>query len=109
MTTPNSMPKKAGLHLQILGSLLKRVPASWTQKSIDPNSPDPNKPLIIETKHERLEIPSTARREARVKNVKKGQDGIYRHQMATVEVLVPTLAGNVSDLNIDRMAKRWVA
>lgn len=27
----------------------------------------------------------------------------------TVEVPIPTIAGNVSDLNVERAAKRWVA
>ncbi|AXH48836.1 hypothetical protein SEA_STEAMY_62 [Mycobacterium phage Steamy] len=79
MATPNAMPKRTNpLHQQILAGLLATKPVSWIHKSIDPESPDPKKPRVIETKV-----------------VGRG--------------LVNALAANVSDANIERAAKRWIA
>ncbi|AYD87091.1 hypothetical protein SEA_NICOLETERA_64 [Mycobacterium phage NicoleTera] len=51
MATPNAMPKRTNpLHQQILSALLATKPTSWTHKRIDPESPDPKKPRVIETK-----------------------------------------------------------
>lgn len=44
------------IQAQILGNLLDTKPVSWTHKSIDPNSQDPNKPDIIETKVPGVEL-----------------------------------------------------
>jgi hypothetical protein len=71
------MPRKANaLHQQILGKLIETKLVSWTHKSIDPASPDPKKPLIIETKVTGTEFTGLAR--------------------------------NVSNENVDRLAKRWI-
>ncbi|AGK85828.1 hypothetical protein Chy1_0061 [Mycobacterium phage Chy1] len=77
MTTPNAMPRKANpLHQQVLGALIKTRPTVWTHKAIDPESPDPKKPRVIETKVHGREVTGLAR--------------------------------NVSEENVDRLAKRWI-
>ncbi|AEJ92369.1 hypothetical protein TIMSHEL_65 [Mycobacterium phage Timshel] len=50
-----------------------------------------------------LDNKQTVRTEVRGKRGKKGWEE------REVQVAVPTLAGNVSDLNIDIAAKRWIA
>ncbi|ALF00936.1 hypothetical protein SEA_SERENITY_69 [Mycobacterium phage Serenity] len=77
MTTPNAMPRKANpLHQQVLGALIKTKPTVWTHKRIDPTSPDPRKPRVLETKVHGREFTGLAR--------------------------------NVSEENVDRIAKRWM-
>ena len=62
MPTPNAMPRKAnGLHQQVLAGLIFTKPASWTQKTIDPASPDPKEPRVIKTKHSGREVTGLAR------------------------------------------------
>jgi hypothetical protein len=71
MTTPNiaataplpsAMPRKANpLFQQILGGLLATKKVSWTHKAIDPESPDPKKPRVIETKRTGVEVTGLAR------------------------------------------------
>ncbi|ASZ75232.1 hypothetical protein PBI_MISSWHITE_66 [Mycobacterium phage MissWhite] len=78
MTTPNAMPRKVSpLRQQVLGALIKTRTTVWTQKRIDPESPDPRKPRVIETKVHGREFTGLAR--------------------------------NVSEENVDRLAKRWIA
>lgn len=110
MTTPNAMPRKANpLHQQILAGLIRTVPASWKQKVIDPATALEKKPTVVEIAHTRQVLPFTTRKEARVKDVKKRADGVYTHRIESVDVQVPTLAANVSELNINRAAERWIA
>lgn len=79
MTTPNAMPKKSNtIGAQIVTALIETTPVSWTHKSIDPESPDPKKPTVIETK-----------REGRI--------------------LRFPLAQNVTDLGVERAARRLLA
>lgn len=49
----------------------------------------------------------TTRTERRVVDVRRGNDGVYRHKIAHVEVPTPTIAGNVSALNVFRTADKW--
>ncbi|WP_078344871.1 hypothetical protein [Mycobacteroides chelonae] len=48
--TPNVLSKPNRVRQQIGFGLIDRVPTTWTHKTVDPNSPDPKRPLIIETK-----------------------------------------------------------
>lgn len=105
--TAKPQPKRNIIHSMILSALIEKKPVTRTHKAIDPASPDPKKPNIIETKVLESQLPHTTRKEVRVTNVKRGADGVYRHDLVTVDVPVPTLAGNVSDLNIERAARRW--
>lgn len=73
--TPMALAKPNLVRQRIGFGLIDRVPAPWTHKSIDPESPDPKRPLIIETKR-------------------------------TGSVLKNPLAGNVSQLNVDRFIER---
>ncbi|AVJ50810.1 hypothetical protein SEA_PHRANNY_69 [Mycobacterium phage Phranny] len=43
-------PKANRLHQQILGDLIATKQTVWTRKRIDPDSPDPKRPKVIETK-----------------------------------------------------------
>ena len=52
---------------------------------------------------ELLKIRTKTRKETRYRFDKKKQQDTY----FTVDVPVPTLAGNVSEENIDRAAERW--
>lgn len=73
--TPNVLAKPNLIRQQIGFGLVDRVPTTWTHKRVDPDSPDPKRPLIIETKR-------------------------------TGSVLKNPLAGNVSQLNVDRFIER---
>lgn len=109
MTSPNAMPSKVNLiHQQILAGLIKTVPSSWKQKRIDPATAHEKKPTILETVHSRQVVPFTTRKEVRVKDVKKRADGVYTHRTEVIDVQVPTLAGNVSEANLNRAAERWI-
>lgn len=69
--TPNVLAKPNLVRQQIGFGLVDRVPTTWTHKQVDPDSPDPKRPLIIETKM---------------------TGWAYKNP----------LAGNVSQLNVDR-------
>lgn len=76
MSTPNAMPKKSStIGEQIVTALIQTKPSVWTQRVIDPESPDPKKPLLFEFKRRGTE-------------------------------LVNGLARNVSNLNVERAARR---
>ncbi|AHY27129.1 hypothetical protein PBI_PHANTASTIC_66 [Mycobacterium phage Phantastic] len=47
---PKPTPKANRIHQQLLAGLIETRPTSWTRKTVDPKSPDPRKPNIIETK-----------------------------------------------------------
>ncbi len=102
----NNMPKPVAktnlVHQQILGALIETKPVSWTRKTLDSEN------NLIETKVEGTSLPHTTRKEQRVKNVRRGVDGVYRHDIVVVDVPVPTIAGNVSADNVERAAKRWI-
>lgn len=49
----------------------------------------------------------TTRPEIRVVNVKRDAKGVYHHRLTTVDVEVPTLAGNVSHDSVMRTADKW--
>lgn len=70
--------------------------------------PQKANPLHTQILGELLTVRTTTRPEVRVKNVKRGKDGVYRHDLVGVDVPVPTLAGNVSNDNVERAAKRWI-
>ncbi|AGR46480.1 hypothetical protein ODIN_66 [Mycobacterium phage Odin] len=70
MTTPNAMPRKANqMHQQVIGDLIKTRPTTWTQKTIDPESPDPKKPRVIETKRKGSELSAGLARNVSAENV----------------------------------------
>ncbi|AXH50745.1 hypothetical protein SEA_SHAM4_66 [Mycobacterium phage Sham4] len=48
------------------------------------------------------------RKETRVTNVRRDADGVYHHELTTKDVPVPTLAANVSQESLDRLAERWL-
>lgn len=73
--TPNVLAKPNLIRQQIGFGLIDRVPTTWTHKRVDPDSPDPKRPLIIETKK---------------------TSWVYKNP----------LAGNVSQLNVDRFIER---
>jgi len=50
MSTPKPQGKANLLHQKILSDLIEEKPAGWVHKRIDPDSPDPKKPMVIETK-----------------------------------------------------------
>lgn len=77
--TPNAMPRKANpLRMQLLAGLIETKAVTTTFKRLDPDSPDPKKPNVIETK-------------------------------LTRQGLRYPLAQNVSEANVERLARRWVA
>lgn len=73
--TPMALAKPSLIRQRIGFGLVDRVPTYWTHKRVDPDSPDPKRPLIIETKVNGL-------------------------------ILKNPLAGNVSQLNVDRFIEK---
>lgn len=107
MTTPNAMPKKFNaLHQQILSGLLATKPASWDRKTLVKDAD--GKETVVKTKILYQSLPHTTRKEVQVKNVRRGPDGVYKHDLVEVDVPVPTLAGNVSNQNLEIIAARWL-
>ncbi|AQT28464.1 hypothetical protein KIP30_gp32 [Mycobacterium phage Pistachio] len=47
---PKPTKKANVLHQQLLAGLIETRATSWTRKRVDPDSPNPRKPNIIETK-----------------------------------------------------------
>ena len=86
MTTPNDMPRKSNpLHLQILGDLLANKTRVRTETRI--------------------------KSDGKIKVIDKHTGETYklpRYKLHKVDVEVPRLAGHVSELNIDRAARRWI-
>ncbi|SKM98500.1 Uncharacterised protein [Mycobacteroides abscessus subsp. massiliense] len=74
--TPMALAKPSLVRQRIGFGLIDRVPTTWTHKRVDPSSPDPKRPLIIETKM---------------------TGWAYKNP----------LAGNVSQLNVDRFIERF--
>ncbi|MDP7733670.1 hypothetical protein [Mycobacterium paragordonae] len=103
MTAPKPAPRANLIHQQILSGLIETKPVSWQQKTIDPVTDE-----VVKTTRTGFQLPHTTRSEPRVKNVKRGSDGVYRHDIVNVDVPVPTLAGNVSALNVEIAARRWM-
>ncbi|QDP45367.1 hypothetical protein SEA_SOILDRAGON_68 [Mycobacterium phage SoilDragon] len=64
-------PKANRLHQQILGDLIATKPTVWAQKSIDPNSPDPKRPIVIERKHYGTELARPLARNVSEHNVER--------------------------------------
>lgn len=50
---------------------------------------------------------STVREEVRGKTVKRGNKHVWVESV--IDVSIPTFAGNVSEENVNRLAKRWAA
>ncbi|AGT14317.1 hypothetical protein ADZZY_69 [Mycobacterium phage Adzzy] len=70
MTTPLAMPRKAStIHQQVLGDLIKTRPTTWTHKTLDPTSPDPKKPRVLETKRKGTELVAGLARNVSAENV----------------------------------------
>lgn len=87
MTTPNAMPaKRNGLHLQILSGLLDNKTTHRTE-------------LRVKKDHKVTVVDPQTREKYQLQTYKD----------VPVKVEIPTLAGNVSELNVERAAERWVA
>lgn len=71
--TPNTLAKtKANpLHQQIVKALDQTRPTSWTHKAIDPESENPRKPKIIETKVSGVELANGLARSVSTENVER--------------------------------------
>ena len=71
MTTPKPQAKANLLHQQIVTALDKTKPTSWTHKAIDPNSPNPRKPNVFETKITGVELSNGLARNVSPENVER--------------------------------------
>jgi hypothetical protein len=71
--TPNALAKSKAnpLHQQIVKALDQTRPTSWTHKAIDPESEDPRKPRIIETKVAGVELSNGLARNVSAENVER--------------------------------------